>query len=315
MKTPLVPAVLCILSLCLVLPAAADDGLIKPPAFRLSYRPLEFGAGLDAFSNGGRDYNTAHWYETYDRLKTLYGAALTPEEAAAWMALQVSDGIAPSPAEGPVRVSYPWGFQAQLQLLGEFLGIGVSTAARRYDCPILANIETDAEELVLSYRRDDIDVSPYMAISFPWNAFGARIDTSTGMVSGFAGKFAIRGAGADHFISVLAEFDLGATLSFSEYSVLQGTATVHWAFFSAPLLAETAAGVLKSAFTAYPWFNITLLEYIYRPRWSPLGIRTALSWEMRGNLWTEAEGVDEHYDRGFLAAIRQTLVLSAGIAL
>lgn len=295
--------------------AADDSGSIRPPTLRLSYRALETGAGLDPFFNGGRDIDTIHWAHTYDRLKTLYGDSLSPEESAAWMALQISDGETPSPTEGTVSVSYPWGAQAQVRLLDEFIGLGASVQARRYDCPILAGIDTDDEELVLSYRRDDVDVSPYIAFSFPWNAFGARVDSSTGMVTGFAAKFAIRGKGADHFLSLLAEFDLGATLSFSRYSVAQGTATEHWAYFSAPLLADTAAGVMAPSFNAYPWFTITLFEYIYRPRWSVLGLRTALSWEMRGNLWNEAEGVEDHRDRDFPASMRQTLVLTAGIAL
>lgn len=292
-----------------------DDATMRSPFLRLSYRPLEFGAGIDRFVNGGRDIDTIHWVSTYDRLKTLYGQSLSPEEEAAWMALQVSDGDRPSPTEGPVTISYPFGAQAQVRLLGEFLSAGVSVSARRYDCPIVADIETPSEELVLSYRRDDIDVSPYVAVSFPWNTFGARVDTSTGMVSGFAAKFAIRGSGADHFLSVLAEFDIGATMSFSEYSVVRGTAAEHWAFFSAPLLAESASAVTAPTFRAYPWFAITLVEYIYRPRWSPAGLKTALSWEFRGNTWSEATGVDEHYDQGFLGSIRQTLVLSAGLAL
>jgi hypothetical protein len=36
---------------------------------------------------------------------------------------------------------------------------------------------------------------------------------------------------------------------------------------------------------------------------------------MRGNLWNEAEGVEAHRDRDFPASMRQTLVLTAGIAL
>jgi hypothetical protein len=242
-----------------------------------------------------------------------YEAGLDPAAASAWRALDPSDGTGTRLyGEGEVRTAYLWGAQAQVRILDEFLGAGIMAAGRRYDAPLFERISGQAERSVLTYRRDDIDVSPYLAVSFPWNAYGAGVDVSTGRVSSFAAKFAIREAAADHFISLLAEFDLGATLSFSSYSVQAGDSTDGFDYYSAPLLASEE--LMAPAFKAYPWLSITAFEYIYRPRWSPGGLRIALSWEMRGSLWNENAGVDRHYDRDFLQAMRQSLALQGGLA-
>jgi hypothetical protein len=301
------------LTLAVASTAIAEGTPFKEPFLRLSYRAYETGAGLDDFFNGsGNPPDDDHWSYAFSQALSNYEQTLDANALTDYYALNHGAGSG-GMGTGPVITSCPWGAQAQVQVLGELVGLGVMAAGRTYDCPVYCDMETDSQRVILTYERNDVDVTPYVSVSFPWNRFGAMGDVSTGRVVSFAGKFAIRGNSADHFVSIMAELLLGATFSFSRYQVIPGEATEYYEFFSRPLLA--ADELLADAFHVTPWFSITLLEYMYRPNWCPAALRVALNWDMRGNLWNEADGVEDHNDTDFFGAMRQTLVLSAGLAL